>query len=371
MTKARGYNAEMDIFKFLFAMVIASFHLTHFGDIYLSVPETGIALIRLKGGYMATEFFFLVSGAMMAARVYRMRGTAMIPGETLRYCAHKYIGVLPVFILSLIISWVLGMVILKQNLLLRGGEALDVVWEALALHVTGTGHPFVINDPDWYLSALLLGCFIIYPAMRRYPDAVTYYVAPLISLLLFGYLVKTYGHLCVNYDSFTLVYPALLRAVGGLLLGSFAWQMGQRLRKLTLTALGRAGVTLMELACFVGVWMLCTYTSFSRNDMISLLLLAVLMMLLTSGQSALQAHLGSRLTRFLGSMSKAVFFSHYIVCNIFLQPMEISDNRRFLLYLLCVLALALVVLVLSSLCTRLFRYLAPIIKRAFIRTDGE
>ena len=71
-------------------------------------------------------------------------------------------------------------------------------------------------DPAWYISAMLLSMFILYPLLLLLRDKFTYIIAPLASIVIYGYLLFRVGNLAtINPLEGSFVYTGLLRGIAG------------------------------------------------------------------------------------------------------------------------------------------------------------
>ena len=97
--RSQKRNGAIDFWKFVFCMIIAIYHGRYMGG---SVPY---ALFK-DGGYLAVEFFFLVSGFLMAKSAKRAEETSRLQlgTETAQFIWHKAKIILPYFIFAYIVG---------------------------------------------------------------------------------------------------------------------------------------------------------------------------------------------------------------------------------------------------------------------------
>ena len=345
MSKTR--NGEIDFLKFMFALLIATFH---FFNYRLNTRVVATALFPLKvplpAGYIGVEFFFLVSGYFMAQSAEAARRAALPGGtgaESIRFVLRKFTSVLPYYIFSIVSSLVLCKVFINYSLITPTMRGLDSLWEMLLLQMSGLGVPQIINGPVWYLSAMLIAMLIIYPVLRRFPDMFFNVIAPLAALLLLGHLNRVYGTLEVVAQSEEWVYPGIQRAAAEICLGCVAYSVCGKLRRF-----GNAGRWLLgiaEVLCYVLTILLVNFTYKSHADFVMLLLLAVGITITFSGQSIFAGLFRSRVFGYLGRLSMALFLCHFSLNRIFLMDvLKIPIKPLFAVYLACCLALSVVCL---------------------------
>ena len=224
--QTRERNGTIDFFKFCCSVMVAGYHGWLMGGFY---PKNYTGTYVFVCGYLAVEFFFIVSGYLLAAKAATYSPAApqtiydanlnMIRRKFLRIFAYLY----PASILSHAISQFLNYSprTLSSNLRLTVTELLNVDM---------LGFPaYRSTQMSWYLSAMLFVCFLIYPVLCKKREFFCKYAAPILSLTLYGIAVKTGGSVRgievgpVTWQSF--LYRGMLRAVAGISLGCVAYEL--------------------------------------------------------------------------------------------------------------------------------------------------
>lgn len=336
-------NGAIDFLKFMFALLIVVFH---FFSNRMNTSVAATALFPLKvplpGGYIGVEFFFLVSGYLMAQSAQAARN-ANPPGgtgeESLRFVLRKFTSILPYYLFSIVSSLVLCQAFINYTLITPTVLGLDSLWEMLLLQMSGLGVPQIINGPVWYLSAMLIAMLMLYPLLRKAPDLFLNVVAPLAALLLLGHISRVHGTLNVVADTQEWVYPGIQRAIAELCLGCIAFNVCGKLPRF-----GQAGRWLLggaELLCYAGTLALANVTFMTHADFVMLLLLAVGVTITFSGQSIFAGLFRGRAFAYLGRLSMALFLCHFSLNRIFLMDvLKIPIVPLFAVYVGCSLALA-------------------------------
>lgn len=123
------------------------------------------------------------------------------------------------------------------------------------MHLGMAGFPmYQAIDPAWYISAMLLSMFILYPLLLLLRDKFTYIIAPLASIVIYGYLLFRVGNLAtINPLEGSFVYTGLLRGIAGISLDAFAMKEPVLSRK-SFTTKGCRMLTLLELLCYAAVF---------------------------------------------------------------------------------------------------------------------
>ena len=369
---AKTHNGAIDFLKFMFALMIVAFH---FFTYRMNTSVAATALFPLKvplpGGYISVEFFFLVSGFLMAQHTEGARQTPLPGGtgaESLRFVLRKFTAILPYYLFSIVSALVLCQVFINYTLITPTILGLDSLWEILLLQMTGLGVPQIINGPVWYLSAMLLAMLMVYPVLRRFPDMFFNVIAPLAALFLLGHLNRVYGTLDVIAASEEWFYPGIQRAVAEICLGCIAFGVCKKL-----PCFGKAGRWLLgalEILCYGLTVVLANITFMSQADFVMLLLLAAGVTITFSGQSISSGLFRGRVFAYLGRLSMALFLCHFSLNRIFLMDvLKIPIKPLFAVYLACSLALAVVCLLVGDGLRRASKKLAPRMKAWLIKTE--
>lgn len=199
--KVKKMNS-IEAFRFVFMLIICIWH-------YQSTKA-------LAHGYMAVEFFFILSGVLMffsSNKEYAL--------GTLDYTMKKVKRFAPDCLL-LIVYVNLRHMILPA---LLGRKELDVSWllqalpESLFLQNIGiyTGG---VNFPMWYVSVLLFGGAFVYALLRFDKRLTVSIILPMIVLVGYTYIFSMDKR--GRIDSFDLhggIYTPMLRGVCGISLG--------------------------------------------------------------------------------------------------------------------------------------------------------
>lgn len=222
-------NNAVDVLRVLFALVIVIYHVP-----YGSLNSTAL----FPRGYLACEFFFMISGYFTARRAVSCNEcgieTEHLGEESFVYVLRKIKSVFLLFVLSYIPSFIISALYSAVlNPLYSLQEALsslpDAIYE-LTFITMGGGAGFVANGVSWFFSALFLSTAIVYPLLRKRYDLFVYLIAPLASIFVMGYFSQVYGHLNLWRCSFNgLFYPGMLRALIETSMGAVGYEISRRI----------------------------------------------------------------------------------------------------------------------------------------------
>ena len=139
MSKTR--NGAIDFLKFAFALLIMTFHF-FIERTHANVAATALFPLKvpLPGGYIGVEFFFLVSGFLMAQTAQARRGDTPQEGlgaESIRFVLRRFTSILPYYLFSIVSAVVLCQVFIDYTLITPSIRGLDSLWEILLLQISG------------------------------------------------------------------------------------------------------------------------------------------------------------------------------------------------------------------------------------------
>lgn len=298
-----SYIGALDFWKFLFSIIIVFYH----GGLSFHTDTYQI----FSNGALAVDFFFLVSGYLMAVSVSKMEDRELSIGkDTLSFLWRKIRAFLPYYLVAFFfafISWGIFSFDLSSSFLKNATAAIGCLQNFLLLDMTGI-HTTSVMGLTWYLSAMLLAMAIIYPLFRKYRETYLYLIAPFSCLLLAGYMCQTYGALTPYNEFGVLVFHGMARAVLELNLGCFVFLVSRLLSQINLTKLSRVLLTIFEWG-FYFVVIAYLYTG-KRSDVFTVLfLLFFALTISTSHQSAVSFLFDNRVCKFLGKFSLVLYLS--------------------------------------------------------------
>ena len=330
----KKHNGYISFWKFVFCIGVALFHVGYFNE------TDGVTLFR--GGYILTEFFFITSGYYLAKRCY---GAPCDPEqlgvETFRYVFGKVKAFFP----CILLAHIAGLLVHIRFNGIGIYRIVISVWNLLFLQNAGFTTFWSANVPIWYISAMLLSMWAVYPLLRRYRDRYALIAAPLLGVLLLGYLSQKYSNLNLASQFDVVVHAGLIRAFAELNLGVVAFKLAQYLSGLRLT---RAGKGLFALTALLGCAAPVVVSTFIRDarryDQVIVLIFFVVVSICNSGHCFNGKFFNNRLVYFLEKLSLPIYVNHYFIRLLF----EYAFNQylsgyytRITLYLAAVVAFSL------------------------------
>ena len=272
-------NGKIELMRFVFCISIVIYHINK------SLWNRKYVLFDFwtpaRNGHIGVEFFFLVSGFLMAKHIYRLRSQeqtgeistgASLADETLHFLWGKVKGLLPYHLFFSAVALVL--------ILLAGqSDAVEKIISYIPglffLYGSGIASNFFLNV-EWYISCMLFVMAIVYPLCKRFYINFTHLFGPLFALMLLGYLSLTIGSLGGVKLVSGVMRHCTNRALAEIILGASCFEACRFLQKKTFFNLQRGLFSLLETVCY-GCLLLYIYSNCNNTqyDFYCLLLLCV------------------------------------------------------------------------------------------------
>ena len=241
-------NAVIDLLRFIFAVMIVLYHSKSFA---------GHSLRVITGGYIAVDFFFLLSGYYLA---YAASSAPMpydeknkinnIGKDTFLYIYKRMKRLYPEFIIASLIALIARSLVLHWNLKVAAVKVAKAAGEWTFLQMAGFETGSLVGA-TWFLSAMILASALLYPLARRFQNGFYYYGAPMIFIFLFGLTYRTIPHF-QNHTVLILdiVYVGLVRAIMELSGGCFIYILAEEMKKIHWKPVMRYIFTILEVLAF-------------------------------------------------------------------------------------------------------------------------
>ena len=303
MNKPKRRNETIDLMKFVFILMIMCFH-------------SGLVF---HGGYIAVEFFFVVSGFLMAASMEKLPETSEDLGkETISFILHKAAGIFPYYLLAWILSLIITATANHYSLQLLLKTIFRSPYNVLMVEMAGNydmGHRV---QGSWYISAMLLAMLILFPLRRKNKNLFDYVMAPIFFLFFVGYCYqgkKGTGGMVVTYDQSLHMYNGLLRGISELSLGSICYRVKEAFLSKTLQTRSRLLLTALEWGGYFST-IFCAF-KYNRTDLDLAMLfwLSVSITISFSGKSLTSDIISGSAFSFLGQYSLSIYLVHEVVKN--------------------------------------------------------
>lgn len=239
-------NGGIDIMRVVFCFIIIFYHINNRVDFPLFENFT-----FFKNGKIGVEFFFLVSGFLLAADARSLSGETV--KLTQRYIKKKLLYILPYHLPAFFITLAALLIIERP----AGKEALfERVVNSLPnlffIEKSGIRNQAVISA-EWYIGAMLLMMLIIYPLVLQYRERFTRLAAPIITIILIGYMIHSNNKLggMERFLIGDMIPKAYIRAFAEMTGGVFCYEAAQKLKTVRFSKPDRIALSFAELVCYV------------------------------------------------------------------------------------------------------------------------
>lgn len=217
--KNKECNYIVELLRFLFCTMIVVHHSYRmYGDNKIYAPT----------GYMGVEFFFVVTGYYMMRKIDCDKSEKNIGVATKQYILPKYKKMMIVLFYSILasicIQYISGCNMDWKN------NLIGSIPELLMLQMVGIGYYFP-TGAAWYLSAMFLALIILYPLALRYKSSYVYIIAPCISIILMGYILRSMGNIGnAPGQDLGFLKVGVWRAFADIAMGNILWSVSERLK---------------------------------------------------------------------------------------------------------------------------------------------
>ncbi len=328
-------NCEIDLFKFIFSIIIVLYHARLFGD-----SDIG-EIVAFEKGALAVEFFFLISGFYFIPGINNFvkrnnlqNNNVSVFTEGTRYVFSRIKPFITIAIISLSFSLVsYTYTYIMDNIVFNIPVYLlhlsRCVWTILFLDA-GVPIQADINRATWYLSAMFIVMLALYPLARKKRNFFVKYFAPLTIIFVLGVMVEkgrlTYTH-TINELHIT---GGLSRAIVGILLGCIIYEISQALLKIDFSFWAKLFFTVVA---YVGIFFCLIIMHYNTKTMLPqsydplvdfsvIPIFAIVVLIFASDLSLIKYILPKKICSFLGSFSTVLYLMHLPCRGIILCVME-------------------------------------------------
>lgn len=303
MKNQNNRNGAIEFWRFL---LISAIGIMHFSNSYFGASP------YFAGAYVATEFFFIVSGYLLFLSFYKNKTKGEKVGAW-KFTFHKIRNLYPCYLLSFLMLFVFVMIADKEGL---GGWITNLgqsVWELTFLQISGLKGFRLFNYPAWYISAMLIAGYFIYALLELEEEKFAKILMPLAVLLIYCFFSKNAENIDVWGGAKILdISDALMRAFAGMSLGGICYYASSLIREKRLSFGGRLVLSIGEAIVFILSLFLMNQEGHTQIDFYIIALLAVGVTLLFSNQTFTTELFSKRLFVWIGKLSYPMFLNQIL-----------------------------------------------------------
>lgn len=306
-------NSAIDYLKFLFSIVIFLYHYD----------------LIFCGGYIVVEGFFMISGYLMFCSLKKRGEQDDLPDSTARFVWHKY----QALFLPLFFSALSGLLI--YDLLVYPSTLKDTLWgiplltfEIFPLQCAGFEARYT-TGVSWYLSAMLLAMAILHPLFKKDPKRAAYTLCPPLSLLLYGFLNMSCGHIALSAQWILEIFNAgILRAMAGISLGFLLGALIERANDWEPTKTTKILFSVLEALGIVGLIAIITNESYAYTsyDLVWVAMLFGILWIALSGKAWHTPLISTAKSKIFSEISLLLFFNHFPWCTYFKNKYSTTEE---------------------------------------------
>lgn len=316
MIETKTYNGKIEVYRYLLTILVALLHFNPHGI--------------FKGGYVAVDFFFMLSG------FYLMKTWEKKKPEAIRFVFGKYSRFFWVYVSSILLY---DLYVFKEGLGDGLIKVLSSVPDMLCLQMTGIFTPSS-NGVLWYISAMLIVSFFLISLLNLSKKWSVNLVFPVLMLIGYSAIQTLAGNLDVHtkMEGERIIMPGLIRGFGGMIIGIYIAQLTESAIIQGLTENSKKlFVSLVELVVLsVSVFLMLKHPH-SSYDFIQLILFATLIIFANVGNSywsKIWDRIGNWLIHSFGKEYTLALYCHSIVVSEVLRIVfHISPESPFAVYL--------------------------------------
>lgn len=339
---------QIDLYRLIFMYIVC---ILHSGALLTKeYPQAFFA-----GGYIAVEFFFIVSGYYLAEALSKINAKkqcdlSQLGSETFAYTLSRAKRMYPEFLIGFVLTIILDQIIYHgsiTNLIKKLRQT--GIYEVLLLQCANPYDTQILNVA-WYVSALLFATFIMYPFLRCIPDIFKNIIAP---LLMCGYILfasSTGSDITIgNLTAYVFVTGGVLRAVAEMAWGTFLYERVQRMKNMIaihpLSRQKRIIYSLIEYCCFAFVVVGCFAHGNTSWDFTFFIALTIVSFICLAELDLPIRFATEQVLLFCSNFSYALYMSHRRIINLakMLWPKE-SYPVRLLFFLIIATVIAFVIM---------------------------
>lgn len=348
INKAR--NGKIEFLRFVFCLSVLIFH----GANAMTDGKHRIFF----SGRLGVEFFFLVSGALMAAAAEKLisRNDSLNIGlETEKFLWRKIKSLYPVVLVAHFLTLFVGA--LYKDIGLRAFVVRIIKSIPSLFLISQTGMDMSRVNGVWYLSAMLIAMAVLFPLLLRYYDYMRKVGSLLIGLMLTGILMINTNNLASPHAAMGgIILKGTVRGLAEIALGIFVYEMSGELKKIPFNTTGRLLVAAIELLLYGIILAYIMFHRGSKYDFLIVLALTAALTISFSGAAWGHDLFNNRFCYFLGKTTLYLYLGHSSAnddISILVGP-DANNKVRMVAYVILAIFMTVILWLLTQLVQKLW-----------------
>ncbi len=304
----------IEIMRFVFCVIIILFHLYNRNHVVFSHD-----LSFFRHGRTGVEFFFLVSGYLLANSAHRQYSSGNIVKSTAGFMYKKVMSIVPYHVFVFVVDMIIFYIVKEwKGISMALQRFISYLPGLFFLQKSGIKCTEV-NTVEWYIPAMFVAMAVLYPLVLFYKDKFTKIACPIIAVVIIGYLIQSTGQLGgVNQYVFNGILPKVyVRAFGELCAGVFIYEVVQHFKTRKPGKTEKIFMTAAELGCYGSVIFYAVTDWSNKYEAQAFYALAVAIGLTFSEKTYTANKLNNKFVYFLGKFSLPLYLSQSIALNIY------------------------------------------------------
>ena len=335
-------SGKIELARFVFAIIVMLFHIGF--DVLPSDFRIWGNITFFRLGWFGVEFFFVVSGYLMASSAFKkQQNMQRIGKETYEFLYKKIMAILPYHIIVFTVNYIYLLIVKTKSFKSFWAVFIEAIPNLFLVQRSGLKNLDVLGV-EWYISDMLIAMLILYPLCVKYYERFTRTVAPVLAILILGYLTKTTGGLNGSTAWSVFFSKTLLRAVAEICAGVFTFEFCRNFKKLNFSKADKVFFTVLEaFSYFMIVFFICY--DFPRSYGGTFFIFVCLAVCLSfSGVTYGNEHFNNKVIYFLGSISLPLYLCQTIM-RTFARfcARSVEPHFAIIIFLVCNFAYALLV----------------------------
>ncbi len=344
-------NGKIELLRFVFCMAVLIFHCEKYVMGEPSLKD-GIHISLFCHGSMGVEFFFIVSGLLMARTAYKRQQVTEklnLATESLNFMKRKIMTVFPMHAIAFVFAFIAYAASQHFGWTQIVMKAVESIPSFFLIQMSGINlcSP---NHITWYISCMLIAMALLYPLCVKYYEMFTKYIAPFLAIMILGYCVATTGRLTGVMVWTGIVYKSLLRAIGEIALGACGFELVRQLEECVTRTSQKILIAIGEVIVFIGVMAYMIGTFPSEMEIIETIAIFVLVVLAFSGKGLGSSQFNNRLCYALGKLSLPLYLVQLVPIYIVGEfETDWSNQRKIVAVIISTVMLAGIVMIINML----------------------